>query len=95
MLFVTDRTWCNWESGKVQVPYAAYKLFRILTGFDLPLYPSRAFKNHCRAIKAVLGVDVSVPRIASTIEECLDADAMTSASEEARQASVVDAQSEA
>jgi len=36
MLFVTDRTWHNWESGRVQVPYAAYKLFRILTGFDLP-----------------------------------------------------------
>ncbi len=36
MLFVTDRTWHNWESGRVQVPYAAYKLFRILTGYELP-----------------------------------------------------------
>jgi len=36
MLHVTYRTWHNWESGRVQVPYAAYKLLRILTGFDLP-----------------------------------------------------------
>ncbi|MBP9871059.1 MAG: hypothetical protein KBC53_06115 [Nitrosomonas sp.] len=36
MLFVTYRTLHNWESGRVQVPYAAYKLLRILTGYDLP-----------------------------------------------------------
>ncbi len=35
MLHVTYRTWHNWESRQVQVPYAAYKLLRILTGFDL------------------------------------------------------------
>ncbi|MBX3617476.1 hypothetical protein [Nitrosomonas sp.] len=45
-------------------PYhaVAYRLW--LRGSDLSmLYPSRKFKSHCRAIKAVLGVDVSTPRI--------------------------------
>ncbi|MBL8498656.1 hypothetical protein ABF87_13890 [Nitrosomonas sp. JL21] len=28
MLHVTHRTWHNWESGRVQVPYAAFKLLR-------------------------------------------------------------------
>lgn len=36
MLNVTYRTWHGWESGSVQVPYAAFKLFRIFTRFDLP-----------------------------------------------------------
>jgi len=36
MMFVTYRTWHNWESGRIQVPYAAYKLLRILTGYELP-----------------------------------------------------------
>jgi DNA-binding transcriptional regulator YiaG len=36
MLFVTERTWHNWESGRIRVPYAVFKLLRILTGFDLP-----------------------------------------------------------
>ena len=36
MLFVTYRTWHNWESGRIQVPYAAFKLLRILTGYELP-----------------------------------------------------------
>lgn len=36
MLRVTDRTWRNWESGRIQAPYAAFKLLRILTGYALP-----------------------------------------------------------
>lgn len=36
MLQVTYRTWHNWESGRIQVPYAAFKLLRILTGYELP-----------------------------------------------------------
>lgn len=36
MVFVTERTWQNWESGRIRVPYAVFKLFRILTGFELP-----------------------------------------------------------
>ncbi len=75
-------------------PYHTIALKLWLDGYDLStLYPSRAFKNHCEAIKAVLGVDVSAPRITSTIEEDLGAAAMTSASEEARQAPGFDAQS--
>lgn len=74
--------------------FVAYSLW--LQGYDLAtLYPSRAFKMHCEAIKAFSGADVSVPLTSSTNEEYEDADAMTSASEEARQASGVDAHSEA
>lgn len=36
MLRVTCRTVRNWESGRVQVPYAAFKLLRIITGYELP-----------------------------------------------------------
>jgi transcriptional regulator with XRE-family HTH domain len=36
MLRVTYRTLHNWESGRIQVPYAAFKLLRILTGYELP-----------------------------------------------------------
>ena len=36
MLRVTYRTLLNWESGRVKVPYAAFKLLRILTGYELP-----------------------------------------------------------
>ncbi|MCE7914596.1 MAG: hypothetical protein DYH15_07915 [Nitrosomonas sp. PRO4] len=44
MLHVTYRTMHNWESGRVQVPYAAFKLLRILTGFDLPGIAWRGWK---------------------------------------------------
>ncbi|MCE7914593.1 MAG: hypothetical protein DYH15_07900 [Nitrosomonas sp. PRO4] len=75
--------------------FVAYRLW--LEGYDLStlLYPSRAFKMHCEAIKAFSGADVSVPLTSSTNGEYEDADAMTSASEEARQASGVYAHSEA
>lgn len=33
---VTERTLQNWEAGKVRVPYAAYKLMRILRGHEFP-----------------------------------------------------------
>lgn len=48
--------------------FVAYRLW--LEGYDLAkLYPSRAFKNHCEAIKAFSGADVSLPRALSTVEE--------------------------
>ena len=36
LLRVTQRTVQNWESGRVRVPYSAYKLMRILRGYELP-----------------------------------------------------------
>ena len=36
MLHVTVRTWQNWESGNIRVPYSAFRLLRICTGYELP-----------------------------------------------------------
>lgn len=36
LLFVTLRTVQLWEAGKVKIPYAAFRLLRIHTGYDLP-----------------------------------------------------------
>lgn len=36
LLRVTQRTVHNWEAGRVRVPYAAYKLIRIMRGYELP-----------------------------------------------------------
>lgn len=36
VLHVTERTVHNWESGSTRVPYAAFKLLRILRGYELP-----------------------------------------------------------
>lgn len=36
LLHVTPRTVHNWEAGTVRVPFAAYKLMRILRGVELP-----------------------------------------------------------
>jgi len=36
LLRVTRRTVRNWESGRSQVPYSAFKLMRIMTGYALP-----------------------------------------------------------
>jgi len=36
LLYVTERTIRYWENGEVAIPYAAYKLLRILTGYELP-----------------------------------------------------------
>ncbi len=44
MLRVTYRTAHNWESGRVQVPYAAFKLLHILTGYELPSDAWRGWK---------------------------------------------------
>ncbi|MGZ0018401.1 VC1465 family Xer recombination activation factor [Nitrosomonas sp. wSCUT-2] len=44
MLRVTYRTLHNWESGRVQVPYAAFKLLHILTGYELPSDAWRGWK---------------------------------------------------
>lgn len=36
LLRVSERTLHNWEAGRVRIPYAAYKLIRILRGYELP-----------------------------------------------------------
>jgi len=36
LLQVTERTIRLWEAGQSAIPYAAYKLLRILTGYELP-----------------------------------------------------------
>lgn len=41
---VTTRTLQNWESGRVRVPYAAFKLMRILRGHELPHPAWRGFR---------------------------------------------------
>lgn len=33
---VTDRTWHNWEHGSHRIPYAVYKLARVLARLELP-----------------------------------------------------------
>jgi transcriptional regulator with XRE-family HTH domain len=33
---VTDRTWHNWENGSHRIPYAVYKLLRVLARLELP-----------------------------------------------------------
>ena len=33
---VTDRTWHNWESGAHRIPFAVYKLLRVLARLELP-----------------------------------------------------------
>ena len=33
---VSERTVRNWEAGRVGIPYAAFKLLRILRGYELP-----------------------------------------------------------
>ena len=35
-LHVTERTLHNWESGRHDIPFAAYKLLRLVTGQELP-----------------------------------------------------------
>ena len=35
-LHVTERTLHNWESGKHDIPYATYKLLRLMNGLELP-----------------------------------------------------------
>ena len=36
LLHVTERTLHNWESGKHDIPFAAYKLLRLLNRMELP-----------------------------------------------------------
>lgn len=36
LLHVTARTVALWETGKSRIPYAAFKLLRVLVAFDLP-----------------------------------------------------------
>ena len=35
-LHVTERTLHNWESGKHDIPYATFKLLRLMNGLELP-----------------------------------------------------------
>lgn len=35
-MHVSERTVHNWETGKVRIPYSAYKLLRILRHYELP-----------------------------------------------------------
>lgn len=44
LLRVTERTVQNWESGRARVPYAAFKLMRILRGHELPHPAWRGFR---------------------------------------------------
>lgn len=36
LLFVSLRTVQLWEAGKVKIPYAAFRLLRVCTGYELP-----------------------------------------------------------
>lgn len=40
---VSERTIRNWEAGRVGIPYAAFKLMRILRGYELP---GKAWKGY-------------------------------------------------
>lgn len=44
LLRVTERTVQNWEAGRVRVPYAAFKLMRVLRGYELPDPAWRGFR---------------------------------------------------
>src|SRR5690606_35715132 len=44
VLHLTERTLHNWESGRVRIPYAAYKLLRILRGHELADPAWRGFR---------------------------------------------------
>ena len=46
MLHVTPRTIRYWFAGKVAVPYAAYKLVRVLRWFELPGKPWAGWHMH-------------------------------------------------
>ena len=78
-------------------PYHTIAFNLWLDGYDsATLYPSRTFKTHCEAIKAVLGVDVSAPLTTSTLQEIFDASADDDDEGGGSSASVgVDAHSEA
>jgi hypothetical protein len=43
-LHVTERTLHNWESGKHDIPFAAYKLLRLLNRMELP---GKAWEGWC------------------------------------------------
>jgi len=44
LLRVTCRTVCNWERGRTAVPYSAFKLMRVMTGWELP---DEAWRGWC------------------------------------------------
>jgi transcriptional regulator with XRE-family HTH domain len=44
LLGVTERTVRNWEAKRARVPYSAFKLMRILSGYELPGAAWRGFR---------------------------------------------------
>jgi hypothetical protein len=48
MLHVNLRTVINWETGATTIPYAAYKLLRVLSGYELPGEPLMGVKMYER-----------------------------------------------
>jgi transcriptional regulator with XRE-family HTH domain len=44
LLFVSLRTVQLWESGRVRIPYAAFRLLRVCTGYELPGSSWRGWK---------------------------------------------------
>lgn len=44
LLYVSPATVRTWERGKARIPYAAFKLLRIFTGYELPGSPWRGWK---------------------------------------------------
>lgn len=55
LLHVTGRTIALWEQGKTAAPYAAYKLLRVLTRYDLPgnAWEGSISQNHQDASRQV------------------------------------------
>ena len=45
-LGVTERTVRNWEEGRTRIPYAAFKLLRCYSGFELPHPAWEGFTFH-------------------------------------------------
>lgn len=45
-LGVTERTIRNWEEGRSKIPYAAFKLLRCYSGFELPHPSWEGFSFH-------------------------------------------------
>lgn len=51
LLDVTTRTIQNWETGGARIPWMAYRMLRILTGYALP---GKAWVRHGQAVASGL-----------------------------------------
>ena len=58
MLHVTVRTLQNWESGKIRVPYSAFRLLRICTGYELPGSDWKGWKLSGDALMVARGQEI-------------------------------------